>query len=71
MTNNSLQRDGWCSAQVPRLVHGPVLVDRPVHPAQKAREADNLRAAVDAHLTNGGMYEFIGTTTVHKRKEEP
>lgn len=53
------QFDGWASAQVPRLVKGPVLGDRPASPAQKAREAEQLRAAVEAHLAAGGAYQVV------------
>lgn len=62
------QRDGWSSAQAPRLVSGPVLADKPVSPSQKAREAEWLRAAVEAHLAAGGTYMVISTPTVPPRR---
>jgi len=62
------QRDGWSSAQAPRLVTGPVLADRPVSPSQKASEAAWLRAQVEAHLAAGGTYMVISTPTAPKRR---
>ncbi|GEM_PF-2951226 len=56
----------WASAQAPRLVQGPVLSDKPVSPAQKEREAEQLRAAVEAHLANGGQVQVISTPIVPK-----
>ncbi len=53
---------GWSTAQVPRLVQGNVLPDAPASPEQKQREADAIRAAVEAHISLNGAYEVIPTT---------
>ena len=62
------QRDGWSSAQAPKLISGQVLADKPVSPAQKASEAERLRAEVEAHLAAGGTYMVISTPTDPKRR---
>lgn len=58
----------WASAQMPRLVQGQILGDAPASPAQKQREAEALRAAVEAHLANGGQILVISTPTAPPRR---
>ena len=65
MTRDNDKTGGnWATAQMPRLVQGQILCDSPVPPAQKQREAEQLRAAVEAHLAAGGRYECIGPARV-------
>lgn len=69
MTRDHDKTNGnWASAQMPRLVRGQILGDSPVSHAQKQREADQLRAAVEAHLANGGQVQVISTPTVPVRR---
>ena len=58
------QRDGWSTAQAPRLVAGHQLPDESVPPEQRQREADRLRSAVEAHSANGGHHEVIAAPVV-------
>ncbi|WP_454261474.1 hypothetical protein [Pseudoxanthomonas mexicana] len=58
------QRDGWSTAQAPRLIAGHQLPDESVPPAQRQREADRLRSAVEAHIANGGHHEVIAAPVV-------
>ncbi|WP_448482867.1 hypothetical protein [Pseudoxanthomonas mexicana] len=55
------QRDGWSTAQAPRLVAGHQLPDESVAPSKRQREADALREAVEAHIANGGQHEVIAS----------
>jgi hypothetical protein len=50
------QRDGWATAQQPRLIAGTQLPEESVAPAQRQREAERLRADVEAHIAAGGTY---------------
>lgn len=59
----------WASAQAPRLIQGSVLSDRPVSPAEKALESEQLCADVEAYLANGGQVQVIGRHGIEKRKE--
>lgn len=61
------QRDGWSTAQAPRLVAGHQLPDESVPPAQRQREADRLRAEVEAHIAAGGAHEILGAPTPRRR----
>lgn len=58
------QRDGWSTAQAPRLVTGHQLPDESVAPSKRQHEADALRSAVDAHIANGGHHEVIPSPVV-------
>lgn len=51
---------GWYSAQVPNFVKAPApsLIGY-VEPAVKAREAEKLRAEVDAFIAAGGDFERL------------
>ncbi|MBD9478538.1 hypothetical protein [Pseudoxanthomonas sp. PXM02] len=60
----SPQRDGWSSAQAPRLVAGHQLPDESVAPSKRKNEADALRAAVEAHIASGGHHEVIAAPVV-------
>lgn len=51
---------GWYSAQVPNFVKAPMPSQSDyVEPAAKAREADELRAKVEAFIAAGGDYGRI------------
>lgn len=53
--------NGWATAQAPRFVSGPAPSGF-ASPAQKAKEAEALRAAVEAHMRNGGAVEHLPAT---------
>lgn len=62
MTRDNEKAGGnWATAQMPRLVQGQILGDSPVPPAQKQREAEQLRAAVEAHIARNGAYQILPT----------
>jgi hypothetical protein len=61
------QRDGWATAQAPRLVAGHQLPDESISPVQRQREADRLRAEVEAHIAAGGAHEVIGSLAPRRR----
>ncbi len=52
----------WATAQMPRLVQGQILSEAPVSPAQKHLEAEQLRAAVEAHIARNGSYQILPST---------
>jgi len=49
----------WATAQMPRLVQGHILSDAPMSPAQKQREAQLLRSAVESHIARNGAYVVL------------
>lgn len=59
--DNDSTGGNWATAQMPRLVQGQILSDSPVSPAQKQREAEQLRAAVEAHIARDGAYQILPT----------
>lgn len=62
------QRDGWATAQQPRLIAGTQLPDESVSPEQRRREADLLRAQVEAHIAAGGSYAVLTSPEASRRK---
>lgn len=58
MMRHKTQRDGWSTATQPNFVTSPSSVNY-VSPAEKARNAAELRALVDAHVASGGHYEKL------------
>lgn len=60
----------WATAQMPRLVQGQILGEAPASPYQKQREADELRAAVEAHIASGGAYDVIGAPLPPAHREQ-
>ncbi|KAF1719786.1 hypothetical protein [Pseudoxanthomonas wuyuanensis] len=63
-----VHRDGWATAQAPRLVSGQQLPDELAMPAVKSRQAERLRAEVEAHIQGGGTYLVITTPTASTRR---
>ncbi|WP_282244803.1 hypothetical protein [Stenotrophomonas sp. PS02300] len=58
MTIQKTHRDGWATAMAPVLVATPAR-EKHVSFAEKQREAAELRADVDAHITAGGAFEVL------------
>jgi hypothetical protein len=56
------QRDGWSTAQAPRLVAGHQLPDESVPPSKRRHQAEELRAAVEAHIASGGLFMRLSTS---------
>lgn len=59
MTIQKTHRDGWATAMAPVLVNTSAR-EKHVSFAEKLREAQNLRASVEAHIAAGGAYEVLG-----------
>ena len=59
MSTNGTQRGGWATAQEPCLISDTPRRAPHVDPALKHREAELLRAAVEAHIRAGGDYENL------------
>lgn len=59
MTIHKTHRDGWATAMAPALVAAPAR-EKHVSFAEKLREAEKLRARVDAHIAAGGAFEVLG-----------
>lgn len=62
-----VHRDGWATAMAPRLVDGAQQPEQVVSPSQKRREAEEMRAQVEAHLRAGGRIEVLPATPARKR----
>lgn len=58
MTIQKRQRDGWATAMAPVLVNTAAR-EKHVSFAEKLREAQKLRASVEAHIAAGGAYEVL------------
>ncbi|UQY87954.1 hypothetical protein LQE85_01570 [Stenotrophomonas rhizophila] len=58
MTIQKTHRDGWATAMAPVLVATPAK-EKHVSFAEKQREANQLRADVDAHIAAGGAFEIL------------
>ncbi len=67
MSRVKFQRDGWATAQEPQLVTAPAQQQH-VSREQKQREADQMRAEVEAHIRAGGSFEKVSTPRPAKRK---
>jgi hypothetical protein len=61
------QRDGWATAQQPRLIAGMQLPEESVAPAQRQREAERLRADIEAHIAAGGTYVQLTSPAPRRR----
>ena len=59
MANQDVQRDGWVTVQECCLIANALRNAARVHPAEKQRDADALRAAVEAHIRTSGNYERL------------
>lgn len=61
MIRQKTHRDGWGTAMEPTLVASTPR-ERHVSRAEKQRDADVLRANVEAHIAAGGDYQVLLTT---------
>lgn len=54
--------NGWTTATQPHFVSGPAQAPQHVAPHVKQRQADELAAAVAAHLEAGGAFHVLDGT---------
>jgi len=61
MMRHKTQFDGWSSAMEPSFVTAPTRIEY-VPYAQKQRDAEDLRALVQAHIAAGGAYVQLSSS---------